>query len=146
MSVIINREPTSTTGLRTYRFTIPGGGVGQDGVYACSQYDLTPDPKGVTQAAYNQGSSQNATTTTNAQGVVSRFFDSSGVDGNPIIKAFESTKGKGLAGFIKSLKLTGVMLVGKLEGRTPGLLCQSRFLWSLPQSTISHLDWTRMDS
>lgn len=104
MSVVINREPTNTTGLKTYRFTIPGGGVGQDGVYACSEFDLTPDPKGVTQAAYNQGSSQNTTTTTNAQGVVSRFFDSSGVDGNPIIKAFESTKGKGLAGFIKSLK------------------------------------------
>lgn len=107
MRVLITRARVSPSGIKTYNFTVPGGGVGQNGTYACTQYDLVPDPNEVTRAAFNQASAQpnsTSTTTNNAQTAVSRFFDPSGTNGNPIIKAFESTKGKGLAGFIKSLK------------------------------------------
>lgn len=106
MRVQINRVQ-ERNGIKVYRFTVPGGGIGQDGVYACTQFDLMADPNEITRIAFNQASSQNASATanlTNAQSVVSNFFNSSGDNGNPIIKAFESTKGKGLAGFIRSLK------------------------------------------
>jgi hypothetical protein len=103
LRVQISRASESQ-GIKVYRFTVPGGGAGQDGIYACTQYDLMADPNEITRVAFNQASSQNTDTPTNQQGVVTTFFDSSGDNGNPIVKAFESTKGKGLAGFIKSLR------------------------------------------
>jgi hypothetical protein len=107
MRVQINRVQ-DREGMKVYRFTVPGGGVGQDGVYACTQYDLMADPTEITRVAFNQVSSQTSVSSsvqqTNTQNAVVSFFNSSGDNGNAIIKAFESTKGKGLAGFIKSLK------------------------------------------
>lgn len=103
--VQINRAQ-DREGMKVYRFTVPGGGLGQDGIYGCTQYDLVPDPNEITRVAFNQSSqaSSGSTAPTNAQNAVTTFFNSAGDNGNPIIKAFESTKGKGLAGFIKSLK------------------------------------------
>jgi len=93
--------------LKVYHFVVPGEAVGQEGVYACTQYDLRPDPAEVTRVAYRQSSPQesgNQTTNNNTQDPVASFFNSAGDNGNPIVKAFESTKGKGLAGFIKALR------------------------------------------
>lgn len=89
--------------MKKYHFVIPNGGVGQDGIYQCTQYDLMPDPEEITRIA----NSQVATTSSgsaNTPNSITSFFSSTGDNGNPIIKAFESTQGKGLAGFIKSLK------------------------------------------
>jgi hypothetical protein len=87
---------------------IPNGGFGQDGIYQCSQHDLMADPTEIIRIANSQFSSQTAVSGSsqqiNSQNVVADFFSPSGINGNPIVKAFESTKGKGLAGFIKSLK------------------------------------------
>lgn len=93
--------------LKVYHFTVPGGTAGQDGVYGCTQHDLRPDPTEVARIAYNQSSpdeSGNQTTNNNTQDPVTTFFNTTGDNGNPIVKAFESTKGKGLAGFIKALR------------------------------------------
>jgi hypothetical protein len=92
-------------GLKVYRFTVPGGGAGQDGIYACTQYDLSADPNEITRVAFNQSSSANSEAPpANTSDTVSTFFSTTGDNGNSIIKAFESTKGKGLAGFIKSIR------------------------------------------
>jgi hypothetical protein len=94
--------------MKIYHFTIPNGGFGQDGIYQCTQFDLMADPSEITRVATNQVSSQTSvsgsTQQTNSQNAVTTFFNSTGDNGNPVVKAFESTKGKGLAGFIKSLK------------------------------------------
>jgi hypothetical protein len=89
--------------MRKYHFTVPNGGFGQDGIYQCTQYDLMADPSEITRIATSQVSTT-STGSANTQNSVTSFFDSTGDNGNPIIKAFESTQGKGLAGFIKSLK------------------------------------------
>lgn len=107
MRVLINRVQ-DRDGMKVYRFTVPGGGVGRDGVYACSQYDLMADPTEITRVAFNQTGTQTSVSSsvqqTNTQNVVSNFFNPAGNNGNPIVRAFESTQGKGLAGFIKGLK------------------------------------------
>lgn len=92
-------------GLRIYDFTVPNGGIGQDGIYACSQHDLTPDPREITRIAANQTTTPDiaASGSLNQSNLITSFFDGSGENGNSIIRAFESTQGKGLAGFIKSL-------------------------------------------
>lgn len=93
--------------LKAYKFTVPGGLAGQDGVYGCTQHDLRPDPSEVNRIAFGQSSpseSQNQTTTNNTQDPVTAFFSGAGDNGNPIVKAFESTRGKGLAGFIMGLR------------------------------------------
>lgn len=91
--------------MKIYRFSIPGGGIGQDGIYECSQYDLIPDAEQIIRSAQTQSSTQSTTTPpTTTQSAVSDFFNSTNENGNPIIRAFESVKGKGLAGFIKNLK------------------------------------------
>jgi len=95
-------------GIKYYRFTVPGGGVGQDGIYSCSELDLSADPVEINRVATNQTGIQTSVSSSaqqvNTQNVVSTFFSPAGNNGNPIVKAFESTQGKGLAGFIKSLK------------------------------------------
>ena len=94
--------------MKIYHFVVPNGGVGQDGIYQCTQHDLMADPTEISRIAKNQVTSKSGGTDdvqqTNSQNAVATFFNSSGDNGNPVIKAFESTKGKGLAGFIKSLK------------------------------------------
>jgi hypothetical protein len=92
--------------LRLYTFSVPNGAEGQDGIFGCSQHDLRPDPGEVARIAYNQSSQESLPdTNTNTQEIVSNFFNPNGDNGNSIIKAFESTKGKGLAGFIKNLRI-----------------------------------------
>jgi hypothetical protein len=89
---------------KLYRFTVPNGGVGRDGVYMCSQNDLTPDAQEVARVAQATLPARPTATGSEFRTAVSSFFSPEGANGNPIIKAFESTQGKGLAGFIKSLK------------------------------------------
>lgn len=92
--------------MKIYTFSVPSGGAGQDGIFGCSQYDLRPDSAEVARIAYNQSSQESLPdTNTNTQGVVTDFFSPNGDNGNSIIKAFESTKGKGLAGVIKNLRI-----------------------------------------
>lgn len=95
-------EASEENGVKIYKFTVPNGGVNQDGVYICSQYNLVPDGNEIARVAFNQ--SADTGTTPTAQSSISTFFSSDGQNGNPIIKAFESTAGKGLAGFIKSMR------------------------------------------
>lgn len=102
--VQISSSPQGNSGARLFEVTVPGGGPGQDGIYCCTQYDLIPDPTEISRVAFNQSSGNSDAVTTNNSGVVSTFFDSAGENGNPIVKAFESTKGKGLAGVIRSLR------------------------------------------
>jgi len=62
----------------------------------------------------------------NTAELVREFFKHEGEGANPIFKAFESTKGKGLAGFIKSIKLDwneSPWQVEKLNGRAP-MMCK----------------------
>lgn len=92
--------------LKLYTFSVPNGGAGRDGIFGCSQHDLRADPAEITRVAANQSSQENLPdTNTNTQKVVSNFFNPAGENGNSVIKAFESTKGKGLAGFIKNLRI-----------------------------------------
>lgn len=92
--------------LKLYKFSVPSGGPGQDGIYGCTQHDLRPDPEEIARVAYTQSTQDSLpNTNTNSQGVVSNFFSSGGDNGNSIIKAFESTKGEGLAGFIKNMRM-----------------------------------------
>jgi hypothetical protein len=95
---------TNSEGVKIYRFMVPNGGIGQDGIYQCTQFDLMADPTEITRVAYNRSIDQTTSSGVNTQNVVSQFFNSAGDNGNPVVKAFESTKGKGLAGFIRSLK------------------------------------------
>lgn len=101
--VRINGVHVSNDGTtKIYNFTVPNAGAGQDGIYVCTQYDLTPDPSEISRiASSNLQPSTNIPT--NTPRVVTDFFNSEGTNGNPIVKAFESTAGKGLAGFIKSI-------------------------------------------
>lgn len=94
----------STNGTQTnlYKFRVPDGGDGRDGIYVCSQYDLQPNPGEIARIAQGQTASPNAAT--NTPNTITTFFSPDGENGNTIIKAFETTKGKGLAGFIKSIK------------------------------------------
>lgn len=91
-------------GTKVYTFSVPNGGVDQDGLYTASQYNLQPDPSEVTRIAFNQTTPSTSDTPTNTPGAITTFFDSAGDNGNPIIKSFESTKGRGLAGFIKTMR------------------------------------------
>lgn len=66
--------------------------------------------------------SQDQQNTTN---LVQDFFKSTGENANPIFKSFESTKGKGLAGFVKAIKLDwneSVWSVDGYNGKAPTLL------------------------
>lgn len=104
--IVGSTTSTSDPSLKLYTFSVPNGSAGQDGIFSCSQYDLRPDPEEIARIAYNQSSQENLPdTNTNTQGVVSDFFNPNGDNGNSVIKAFESTKGKGLAGFIKNLRM-----------------------------------------
>lgn len=47
---------------------------------------------------------------------VQAFFSPEGDDGNPVFKAFESTKGQGLAGFVKSIQFDWEQAVWETEG------------------------------
>ena len=66
------------------------------------------DPAEIARVAFNRVSSQTSVSSsaqqTNTQSVVSGFFNGAGNNGNSIVKAFESTQGKGLAGFIRGLR------------------------------------------
>lgn len=90
------------SGRKIYKFSVPNGGVNQDGIYECSQYNLRPDEVEILRIAFNQAAAN--TTTPAPATTTSTFFSSDGDNGNPIIKAFESTAGRGLAGFIKSMR------------------------------------------
>lgn len=68
------------------------------------------------------GTSQEQQNTTS---LVQNFFNSSGENSNPVFKAFESTKGKGLAGFIKAIKFDwneSVWSVDGYNGKAPTML------------------------
>lgn len=102
---IIRASRTPNGAVRTYRFVVPNPGQNQDGIYACTQYNLQPDPAEIRRVAIRQSNVTPENSATNTTSVITDFFNPEGENGNTIIKAFESTKGKGLAGFIKNIRL-----------------------------------------
>lgn len=121
--IAIINSPTATD-LKQYRFVVAdGSNAGENGVFLCSQFDLRPEAAEIQRLAFNQSQSQSpARTNAFDQTLVANFFNPDGNDGNSIIKAFESTKGKGLAGFIKNLKFDwekAVWETGRHNARAP---------------------------
>ncbi|MEM4367753.1 MAG: hypothetical protein QXO21_01880 [Candidatus Anstonellales archaeon] len=94
----------------TYHVRLVNPGPGQDGIYKVSYINLSILPEQIELSAKQEIANTNTNNfNTNQPDEIQSFFSGDGNNTtqsnfNPIIKAFNTTKGKGLAGVIKSIK------------------------------------------
>lgn len=116
-------DPHDST-KRLYHVRLVHPGAQQDGVYIVGQNDLNSIPEQITRSALNQsGGTAQDTPNTTTPDAVNTFFDSSNSDdANPVMKSFASTRGRGLAGVIKSIRFDWAdarWSTEKANGRAP---------------------------
>lgn len=105
--IIMNNTPIGEgPNNRSYHVRVINAGAQQDGTYLVHQSSLTPLPDQITKAAARAGAGAAApTTNSTTPQAIQDFFDASdNNNANPVMKAFASTKGRGLAGVIKSIR------------------------------------------
>jgi len=107
--LILNRQERATVVVGTSRgatqiqVQLISPRDGEDGVFVVPLSRVVPDAEDIQRTATRAvtRNSQDATTDTTTQQAMDSFLSE---EDNPIFKAFATTKGKGLAGVIKSLK------------------------------------------
>lgn len=118
----------ATVGPPTYNVTVVSPAAGEDGTYYISAGDLTAVATSAMNYVAGQAQGANASssatpTTPGTPESIRTFFKNDGSeDANPILKSFASTKGKGLAGFIKSIRFDWAdarWVTDKFNGRAP---------------------------
>lgn len=113
-----HRNPSNDPGSNSFIISRTLCADSPDLVYNQALREVTQQAPTPTDPNQNQSTQDNTST-------LQQFFSDSGTNANPIFKAFKSTEGRGIAGFIKTMTFDhnlGTWETDKFGGRAPKLV------------------------